>query len=174
MTKEERTEASKISKNQIKKEMEILRHHAKQLTTIPEEELHHLEDIKLVEAVKEAKKIHKGNAKKRQIQYITKLIRDGNIEAVQHLVELYDSSSKTHIARFHHLETLRDRLMNDTKSTLSELIELHPDMDRQALRHLVKQAIKERSEEKESLIYYRKLFQFLKALDEISKGPLNA
>jgi ribosome-associated protein len=67
-------------------------------------------------------------------------------------------------AATHHLEALRERLLDDGDAALSELIATHPDLDRQHLRALIRQARLERETNK-PLHAYRELFRELRNLE---------
>ena len=65
----------------------------------------------------------------------------------------------------HRLEALRERLLGDEgDAAASELIEQHPDVDRQHLRALIRQARVEKAAPNKPPRAYRELFQLLKSL----------
>jgi ribosome-associated protein len=66
-------------------------------------------------------------------------------------------------AAMHRLEALREQLLRDDDSALSALITQHPDLDRQHLRSLIRQARNERDTNKPPRAY-REIFQLLKEL----------
>jgi ribosome-associated protein len=64
----------------------------------------------------------------------------------------------------HRLEAMRERLLNDEgDSALGELIAQHPNVDRQHLRSLIRQARAERDSNKPPRAF-RDIFQLLKDL----------
>lgn len=154
----------KVSKSQRKREIDIFRHQAQDLVGLAVKEIEKLNDKALIESVLMAKKIPSGSARKRQIQHITKLIKGMSPEAIKKIVELADPGPAN--SNFHQLETWRDKLLTNTSNAMSEISSIYPQMDRQALRHLVKQAIREQEQGSGSPVYYRKIFQFLKSLSD--------
>jgi ribosome-associated protein len=78
------------------------------------------------------------------------------------LDELDGISNKAN-ARFHGLEKLRDRLLED-EAVITMLKNDYPDLDVSALRTLRRNAIKERAEQKPPKAY-RAIFQLLKNLE---------
>lgn len=157
------------SKSQRKKEMRELRLLGEKLVQLNDEQLSPLSNAAIINAVHEFRKITKGNARKRQIQYIGKLLRSLEIDDIKKLVDRYDASSKTHARQFHQLEKWREQLITGDFSALDEIAATYPAMDRQQLKQLTRKAIKERQKLTEehftgAPIHYRKLFQHLKSL----------
>jgi ribosome-associated protein len=152
------------SKSERKRELAALRDLGERLLSVPEDRLTRLSPA-IVEAVLACKKITKGNARKRQLQYIGKLLRsEAYVDDVRDLVDRMDASTRAYNAQFHQLELWRERLISGDDKVMGEIMGTYPDIDRQHFRHLVKNAITERTEEREPRQHYRKLFQFLKSL----------
>ena len=150
------------SKSQRKREMHALRDLGERLLTVPENQLRTLSATDIVEAVLTCKKITKGNARKRQLQYIGKLMRSADVEEIQQLVDRLDASSSAHVAQFHRLEQWRDGLISEEPATMEAVLAAFPEINRQHLRQLVRNAIAERNEERAPPVYFRRLFQYLK------------
>jgi len=73
----------------------------------------------------------------------------------------------------HRLEAMRDRLIAEDEGALSELITEHPQVDRQHLRSLVRQARIEKDVPNKPPRAYREIFQLLKDLakpDDSAEG----
>jgi len=157
-------EEEKKSKTRRKKEMEALRHLGEKLLDLPEEQLASLSDPDLIEAVKTCKRITRGNARKRQIQYIGKLMRGTDVDAVQALVDRFDAGSRQHTIVFHKLERWRWQLMDGDPQAMQEVIDECPHVDRQHLNQLIRSAAKEQENATEPPVHFRKLFQYLKLL----------
>ncbi|MDZ7686848.1 MAG: ribosome biogenesis factor YjgA [Gammaproteobacteria bacterium] len=120
-----------------------------------------------MEAIQTCKRIHKGSARKRQLQYIGKLLRDETLlTEAKALIDRMDAGSKAHLQTFHRLEQWRERLIGEDDRVMDEIIEAYPGTDRQHLRQLTRKAIDERYREASPPIHYRKLFQYLKQLAE--------
>ena len=135
------------------------------LTQLSADHLAKVEDDQVREAVKAAGKITKGNAKKRQIQYIAKLLSRIDVDPIKKIIGTLDASSAAYIHKFHQLESWRERLVNGDSEVLSEVLDVSPQADRQRLRHLVRKARDER-ETGQQTTHFRRLFQFLKTLSE--------
>ena len=99
------------SKSQRKRDSKAITNLGSQLLQISDDQLATLPYANIIDAVKQCKKITKGNARKRQIQYIGKLLRHVDIEEIQLLVDRFDASSQSHVLLFHQLETWRDKLI---------------------------------------------------------------
>ena len=135
------------------------------LTDLSPDHLARVENDQVREAVEAARKITKGNARKRQIQYIAKLLSRIDVVPIKNIIETLDASSAAYIQKFHQLESWREKLVNGDSETLSEVLDKSPNADRQRLRHLVRKARDER-ETGQQTIHFRRLFQFLKGLPE--------
>ena len=94
--KNNRTEAnheeSLTSKTQRKKEVEKIRSLGEKLCELTDEQLIPLRYPALLTAIKEYRKITKGNARKRQLQYIGKQLRNVDLAPVIRIIERYDLS----------------------------------------------------------------------------------
>lgn len=152
------------SKSQRKRDMQALKDMAARLVELPADQTGKLEpDIR--DAVAAARKITKGNARKRQVQYIAKLLSRTDVEPVRMLIDTLDASTAAHVNRFHQLERWREQLIEGDASAMQEILSQHPGTDRQQLRQLVRAAVAERDGPQQQ--HYRKLFQFLKQLPEL-------
>lgn len=162
------------SKSQLKREAKDLVSLGEKLLHLPESQLPQIDLPEVVEAVLAAKKITKGNARKRQLQFIGKLLRKSDTTALVQLVNRFDASSKEHATQFHQLEDWRERLIAEDSKVLGEITDAYPDVDRQHLRTLTRNAIREKNEIDKSKargdqtvkppVQFRKLFQYLKSL----------
>jgi ribosome-associated protein len=100
---------------------------------------------KLSDAVLEAKRISNFEGKRRQMQFIGKLMRkldEPTLEAVRTALAEQNSTPAAETAALHEAERWRDRLVADDDA-LGGWIETHPGTDAQQLRALVRQARKD-------------------------------
>jgi ribosome-associated protein len=100
---------------------------------------------KLVDAVAEAKRITNFEGKRRQMQFIGKLMRkldEPTLAAVKLALAEQNSVPAAETAALHEAERWRDRLIADDDA-LGGWIETHPATDAQQLRALVRQARKD-------------------------------
>ncbi|MDE2307794.1 MAG: DUF615 domain-containing protein [Xanthomonadaceae bacterium] len=105
-------------------------------------------------------------ARKRQLAFLAKIMRRHGDEAFAAVrAELGENREKQRQenAAMHRLEALRDRLVGEDETALSELIAQHPQIDRQHLRSLTRQARIERDGNKPPRAY-REIFRLLKEL----------
>lgn len=158
------------SKSQVKRELHALQDLGERLTTLKPEQLNRLplSDM-LLKALIEAPKHKAHAARKRHIQYIGKLMRNQDIEAISALLDQMDASTRQYNERFHALERWRDRLAGGTDSDLEALLGEYPEADVQHLRQLIRHAQHEAAHNKPPAAA-RKLFKYLRELDEVKRG----
>lgn len=152
-----------VSKSEMKREMERLQQLGKRLTELNTSQWQTLtiSDV-LHAALVESKRLKNHEAKRRHMQYIGKLMRDENWELIQQQVDLLDPSSEAYGRRIGQMEKWRERLIKDAKA-MNAFIDEYPDVDRQHLRNLIRNASKEMSSEPAKPgSGYKKLFQFIK------------
>ena len=164
MEEDEEFEYDGPSKSQLKRDAKGLVEMGERLLTIPEDQLSHIGLPDVVTAVLDTKKIKKGNARKRMLQYLGKLLRNADLTNVELLIDRFDASSVEHVTHFHQLEDWRERLIEEDKMVTGEITAVYPDLDRQHLRALARNAINERRQDKQPPVHFRKLFQYLKSL----------
>jgi ribosome-associated protein len=106
-------------------------------------------------------------AKKRQLAFLAKVMRRFDDEAFAGVrAELGENREKQRQenAAMHRLESMRDRLIAEDDSALPQLIAEHPQVDRQHLRSLIRQARVEKDTPNKPPKAYREIFQLLKDL----------
>jgi ribosome-associated protein len=153
------------SKSQLKRDMTALQGLGEDLLNLPESrwEPLALPEI-LYDALRHAKKITNFEGKRRQMQYIGKLMRKIDPEPIREAVAAFKLGHAQDSLRLHQSERWRERLLaND--AALQEFINEHVDVDIQQLRNLVRAARKDAANEpeKRSGRAFRELFQFIKA-----------
>jgi ribosome-associated protein len=109
----------------------------------------HLEAIGLPEdlasAVREAQRIRSHEARRRQVQYIGRLMREVDPEPIRAALAALAGRSASARARQRRLEHWRARLIEDD-AALTELAREHAGADLQALRALIRNARREIAE----------------------------
>lgn len=118
----------------------------------------------IFDAVRECQKITAHGARRRQIQYLGKLMRSVDDEPIRAGLALLRGESSAETARLHRLERLRVKLMED-ESTLSDIAALWPSVDLQHMRQLRRNALKEQEQNKPPK-NFRAIFQVLQELDK--------
>ena len=131
---------------------------------------------KLVDAVTEAKRITNFEGKRRQMQYIGKLMRgldDEQLNAVRAALNEQLNGSAEDNLRLHQAESWRERMVADDEA-VGEWIAQFPGTDIQQLRSLVRQARKDAVPEKPGQAQrhgkaYREIFQLLR--EQLAQEP---
>lgn len=163
-----------VSKTRKKAEMHELQELGSALVLLSRDQLKRIdlpEDLLL--AVLDWQRFTKHEAKRRQLQYIGKLMRQMEPEPIRAGLALLRGESAAETARLHRLERLRERLLEDEK-TLHEIAEAWPGADLTHLRNLRRNALKEKEAGKPPRSF-RAIFQALQALDaEGSARPEDA
>ncbi|MCY0965544.1 ribosome biogenesis factor YjgA [Parathalassolituus penaei] len=152
-----------VSKSAVKREMERWQKLGERLTELNQSVWAQMPISETLRVALEENKRHKQHgARRRHLQYIGRLMRDENVDAIQEKLDLMDPSSEAYGRRQRQFELWRTRLVNEPDS-LNEYIELNPEVDRQQLRNLVRNAQKEvAGENGRPGTAFKKLFQFIK------------
>ncbi len=163
------------SKSQVKRDMHALQDLGKQLLELSNEKLNKLNlNDNLLIAIKEAQRITAREGKRRQLQYIGKLMRFEDADAIRHQLDIWENGSKEQAKAMHRLEALRDLLMRDDAALTLFFEEFNP-ADPQAFRTFVRSARKESQQNEQlpegkepSRKHFRQLFQAIKSIVEQS------
>jgi len=137
------------SKTDLKRESEALQQLGQELLNLRAGLLNPLElPDRLLEALKEYKRITNFEGGRRQMQYIGKLMRqldEEDVAAIRAALQVQREGSASEIALLHQAEHWRDRLLDAGRhdAALSEWLLQYPDTDIQQLRALVRQARKD-------------------------------
>ena len=160
------SDASRPSKTQQKKYMHALQEMGAELVSLNDAQLASivLPDT-LREAVMAAKRMSRFEARRRQLQYIGKLMRDVDPEPIRARLDGWKAASRAQTARLHRIERWRERLIEDDEA-LNEFIAAHPQADAQQVRTLVRAARRERLEGAPPK-HYRALFHAVRDVVEI-------
>jgi ribosome-associated protein len=154
------------SKSQLKREMHALQVLGEALVELSAEQFAKIQlPEDLHEAILAARKIHQRGARKRQLQYIGKLMREVDAEPIQQQLDRLTGQSQEAALLLHRIERWRDELLTQGDEKLEALIEEYPQADRQHLRQLLRSAKKE-AEENKAPKAARSLFRYLRDLIE--------
>jgi ribosome-associated protein len=126
------------------------------------------EDV--VEEIGHTRKITAHGARKRQLAFLAKKMRKHGDEAfadVRAALGEDRDRQRQEAAHMHRLEAKRERLLEGGDVALGELFDQYPDLDRQHLRSLVRQAKAEREASK-PLHAFREIYRLLKELEASS------
>jgi len=133
------------SKTKLKAEADAQQALGVRLSELPKDRLFKLnlpEDV--VTAILDTKKITANGAIRRHRQYLGRLMREVDTAPIIEQLARWEGKHTAENAYFHGLERWRDRLINDANA-LSEFMALHPAIDSQQLRTLIRNAQKEQA-----------------------------
>ena len=153
-----------ISKSQRKRDCEAQQKISDRLLKLPIDQLAQIDlPDELEQALMEAHRIRSNSALKRQRQYLGKIMRNVDSAKIKNQLDAVIHKNDTNTARFKKLERWRDRLIENDKEVLGEIIRELPDLDRHHVHNLVRQAAKEASADKPPTAS-RKLFKYLREM----------
>lgn len=166
MLEEDFTEGNgRPSKTKVKEAMHELQDLGAELIELSTGQLKRIElPENLLAAVRECQKITSHGARRRQMLYIGKLLRNEDDAPIREGLALIRGDSTAETARLHRLERMRSRLLED-EAVLSEIATAWPGVDLQHLRQLRRNAIKEQEGNKPPK-NFRAIFQMLQDLDK--------
>jgi ribosome-associated protein len=147
-----------VSKTQRKHEMHALQAIGEELVALPGNRLANINlPDSLRDAILEARRINQRGARRRQLQYIGRLMRDVDADSIRKQLEEIRGGSAQEVAIMHRAERWRERLLsNDT--AISEFVNAFPGVDVQKLRTMLRNAKQEAAAEKPPK-FYRALFR---------------
>ena len=154
------------SKTRLKQAAHDLQALGARLVDLPKDRLQGLGlPESLYDAVRECQSITRHEARRRQLQYIGRLMRDVDPTAIEAQFSVWDGTSAAEVALQHSIERWRDRLMDDATAAaaLTELAAAHPGCDVQQLRTLMRNARREFAQGRPPRSH-RELFRALRSI----------
>jgi ribosome-associated protein len=152
------------SKSQLKRDMHELQELGEALIALPKDALKRMPmPENLADAVREARRITDHEGKRRQVQYVGRVMRsltDGETAALRTALDTHRGVNKAETARLHWIERTRDQLLA-SDAALTQFLRAHPAADAQEGRTLIRNARKEAEQDKPPR-YFRELFQWIK------------
>jgi len=155
-----------ISKSQRKRDADAVRALGEQLAELSPSELATVplaEDV--LSAVHELQRIKAHGARKRQLGFLAKRLRQHDIEPIDAALEKIRQVARANTQNHHLVEQWRDRLIGNTdeapKEALTAFLNTYVDADRQELRLQQRKALEERKQDKPPAAA-RKLFKTLR------------
>jgi len=132
------------SKTRRKNDMHALQALGQRLTELKAEQIRNLDlPETLATAVADYRRFTKWEAKRRQLQFIGRLMRDIDAAPIAAQLDAWQRTSRVAVAGFHETEAWRDRLL-DEADALAAFTAAHPAADRTLLARLVDEARAER------------------------------
>lgn len=152
------------SKTQLKKESHDLQQLGEELVAMPDDRLVGLgmEEI-LLDAIRQFKRTKSFEGKRRQMQYIGKLMRRADPEPLREAVAAMQLGQAKDVLALHEAERWRAELIASDDALTRWTVD-HPDSDVQQLRSLIRAARKDASADPEqrSGRAFRELFKFIR------------
>jgi ribosome-associated protein len=156
--------SARPSKTQLKQKSHDLQALGEQVAALSDQRLARLE---LPEALRDAieayRKTRSHEGRRRQLQYVGKLMRSADEAVLREAVAEAALGSARETLRLHEAERWRDELIADDDA-LDRWLRQHPGTDTQQLRSLVRAARRDAAlpPEQRHTRNYRELFQFIK------------
>jgi ribosome-associated protein len=169
------------SKSELKRQSHDLQEIGRQLLEMPDRWVAQIEmPDRLREALEAYRTTRSFEGKRRQLQFIGKVIRGVDAEPLKEAVAAYQLGHARDALSLHEAENWRVRFLADEKPALDAWLLAHPDTDIQAMRSLIRQARKDAASQPEETApgqvvrhgrAYRELFQIIKqALKQADAG----
>ena len=151
------------SRNELKQQMQDLQELGEAIASLPVDRLDKLKiDERLRDAIDELRRTRSFEGKRRQVQYIGKLMKHEDPAPLREAVASYRVGSATDTLALHQAEYWRDQLLAGDDA-LADWVKEYPATDVQQLRSLVRSARKEKLEPGERHgRAYRDLFRMVK------------
>ncbi len=152
------------SKSQLKRDMQALQDLGRALVELPKDALKRMPmPEKLDDAVRETRRITDHEGKRRQLQYVGRVMRlldETQVAALRTALDAQRGVDRAATGRLHWIERTREQLLA-SDDAFTTFIDTHPNADLQAGRTLIRNARKEAQQNKPPR-YFRELFQWIK------------
>ncbi len=159
-----------ISRSQLKRESTATQKIGEELTTLSDSALKSLNlPSEVLDAVLEWHRLPTREAKRRQLQFIGRLMRDVDEEAIAEAIATTRMPEQASATLFHELEALRERLLEEGPAAVDEVLTRWPHADRQQFRQLVRNAQAERKANRPPRVF-KQLFKALRELEATAVG----
>ena len=152
------------NKTQLKRDMKIYHDLGRELVELAQNKLENVTlSERMYDAIVSGKKLKK-SALQRQFRFISSIMEEEDVDTI--LLELKQLAlpQEKEVEEFHLIENWRDQLIGGDNNLIEQLV-IDIDADRQHIRQLVRNGIKEEQQNKPPKSS-RLLFQYLKELQE--------
>lgn len=164
MAQDDDAKPDPLSKTQRKNDMLELQKLGEKLIKLS---LTQLEKIELPETLRNAillaHTLKSHESIRRHLQYIGKIMRNVDATDIRHAIMQVEFTNEQRTAEFHLVEEWREKLIVGKDAALHEFIQTYPETDRQQLRQLVRKAMQDRANEKNTG-GEKALFRYLRTL----------
>ena len=153
-----------VSKTELKRLAQTATELGKQLVELDKATLNKLDlPANILDNVLTTQSIKSNIARKRQLQYLGKQIRNSDMDNIQQQLARLNQQHRQDTAQFHKLEEWRDQLIQQGDDAVNLFVADYPDADRQHLRQLIRKSRQE-SEKNAAPASARKLFRYIKEI----------
>lgn len=150
------------SKSQLKREMQALQALGEAIIAMtPAERARFPLSDDMLAAVEETARVRSHEGRRRHMQYVGKVMRREDLGAIKAVYDEIEQETLRRDHAFHRLEAWRNRLLEEGDAAVEAFIVDYPDVDRQALRQLIRNARRERDKGKPPASA-RKLFKLIR------------
>lgn len=154
------------SKSQRKEDMLSLQKIGESLIKLSTEQLAKMDlPDNLLTAIQHFKSLTAKEAKRRQLQYIGKIMRTVDPEPIKKILKSSEFIHNKKTAQYHQVEEWRTNLLAQGDDALSSFLMDHPEADRQQLRQMMRKAQKDRKNNKNTGAETA-LFKYLRSIIE--------
>lgn len=157
------------SKSMLKRAMHELQDLGEHLLAMPDARLKVIDmPERLRDALDDYKRTRSFEGKRRQLQYIGKVLRSVDAEPLREAVAAFQLGHAQNALALHQAERWRADLIREDKDMLTQWVAEFPDTDLQQLRALIRNARKDAAAapEQRNGRAYRELFQYIKKVLE--------
>lgn len=132
-----------ITKSQIKREAEALKQLGREIYELPKKKRDKLPlSNTLLTALEEADRISNLNAMRRHFQYVGKILRETDVDAIKSAMEALEISPLSHQRNDARLEDLIEKLLTVGSKANEKLIQEHAQLNRQQLNQLIRNVLR--------------------------------
>lgn len=164
-------EPAPVSKSQRRRDALEIKTLALELINLSQSRLGQVPlDETVRDAIMDARQIRSNVARKRQLQYVAKLLRRDDPEPILLALDKFHGEAREITGRQHRSEAWRDFLLEAGDTAIGELIKHRADTDTQAIRQLVRNAAREATRNKPPASA-RSLFRLLREMDQVEPLP---
>lgn len=154
------------SKSQRKKDVLALQKIGESLIKLTDEQLKRIDlPDNLLTAIQHMKTLTSNEAKRRQLQYIGKIMRHVDLDSIKEALKRRELIHEKNTEQFHQIEEWRNKLLQSGDDALNLFLIDYPNVDRQELRQLIRNAERDRKNNKNTGAE-KKLFQYLRSIIE--------
>lgn len=137
------------SRTQIKKEYKEVQNLGAELAKLSKQQLKAMDlPIDLLEALDEAKNIKSKPAAQRHKNHIGSLMKNVDPEPIRQALKLISAGKPVESVETKERQLWVEKFLTGDGSVIEEFLDAYPEVERQTLRQLVKNAIKEKEAEK--------------------------